>query len=361
MLHSITDNRMGGSSIRNIEMMKKLCGFASYENTAIATTMWPQASSNDPWGASSHDLTPQKQREAELLTDERFLGEFATKGAVIFRHNESGRRDVDEETRSARRIVSHLIAESDTNSKPKVLRLQREIIDEEKTLGETAAGIVIAGDLYKARKEHERQLRDLETELKGQLARTDASHAAELQGLKSEIRKKMAKAKDEKKALQKSMREMHENEEKAWKDKIMALDKQFREQIAHKELELEELEESIQEIREDVSTSTRSARHQKEFAKYEKFVRDAPRDAGRLKRSAESQREFAKHEEIVRIASREVVEARDAHSKLKSNITNGLANGISAGVATSVITGGKLPFYQPCRFNKPICTNAATV
>lgn len=342
MLHPITDNRMGGSSIRNIEMMKRLCGFASYENVAVTTTMWPQAFSSNSLKASTNDMALQMQHEAELLNDQRFLGEFVTKGAAMFRHNENGQRDVDEETRSARRIVSHLIAVSDTNSTPKVLCLQREIIDEGKTLGETAAGMAIAGDLYKARKEHERQLRDLETELKGQLAKSDASHAAALQDLKSEIQKKMAKAKEEKKALQKSMREMHKDEEKVWKDKIMGLDKQFREQIAKKELELEELEESIWEIREDASIWKQSTRYQKELAKYEKMDRTASRHASTSKRSAKSQIEFAKHEEIVRTASREVVEARNAHSKLKDNITNGLANGVAAGVTTSIIAGGKL-------------------
>ncbi|KAL4871499.1 P-loop containing nucleoside triphosphate hydrolase protein [Aspergillus spectabilis] len=307
MLHPITDNRIGGSSMRNIEMMKKMCGFASYENLAVATTMWLQA--------GAQDMTAMEQREAELFTDQRFLGELVAKRAAMFRHNDNGRRHVNEETRSARRIVAHLIAVSDTTSTPKVLRLQREIIDEGKTLGETAAGIAVAGDLYEARKEHERQLRDLETELKGRLSRANASHASELQNLKSDLQSKMAKAEEEKKALQDSMQEMHDKEEKAWMEKIEALDEQFREQIAKKEEELEELEESIREIREEASIS--------------RWV-------------ADSEREYAEHEEIISNARREVVEARDAHGKLRGqagNITNGLANGVAAGVATSVMTG----------------------
>ncbi|KAL2826698.1 hypothetical protein BDW59DRAFT_160889 [Aspergillus cavernicola] len=285
MLHPITDNRIGGSSMRNINMMKKMCGWASYENLAVATMMWPQA--------GVHDMAALEQREAELFTDQRFLGDLVTKGAAIFRHNESGRRDVNEETSSARRIIAHLIAKSDTNSTPKVLRLQREIIDEGKTLGETAAGIAVARDLYAARKEHERQLRDLETELKA----------------------KMVKAEEEKKALQVSMQEMHEKEEKAWMEKIEALDQQFCAKIAQKEEELEELGESIREIRQDAMIS---------------------------RQSVESEKEFAEHEEIISNTRREVVEARDAHGKLKAqagNIANGAANGIAAGIATSVMTG----------------------
>lgn len=69
----------------------------------------------------------------------------------------------------------------------KFLSLLREIIDEWKTLGETHAGIAVAGDLYKASREHERQLRDLENDLKSRLAKTDAVHAEELRELKAEI------------------------------------------------------------------------------------------------------------------------------------------------------------------------------
>jgi hypothetical protein len=287
--------------------------------TSLLQRRCGQTSSDDPLGASSHDMTALYQREDELLTDQRFWGEFAAKEAAMFQHNESGRRDGEGETTSARHIVPHLIAESDKNSTLKVLRLQREIIDEKKTLGETAAGIAIAGDLYKARKEHEQQLLDLETELKERLAMADASHDEELQELKSEIQMTMAKAQEETKALQKSMLEMHKNEEKTWKDKIEALDKQFRQQIDDKELELEELEDSVRQIREEANI---------------------------LRWSAETQREFAEHTEIVRTASTEVVKARDAHSKFNSSMTNimdELANKILDSVGASVITGGKLP------------------
>ncbi|OBT70767.1 hypothetical protein VF21_10215 [Pseudogymnoascus sp. 05NY08] len=273
--------------------VKELCGFTSYENVAIATTMWPQTSSDDPLGESSHNMTALYQREVELLTDQRFWGEFAAKETAMFRHNKSGRRDGEGETTSARNIVSHLIAESDNNSTLKVLRLQREIIDEKKTLDETAAGIAIAGDLYKARKEHEQQLLDLETELKERLAMADASHDEELQELKSEIQMTMAKAQEETKALQKSM-----------------------------ELELEELEDSVRQIREEANI---------------------------LRWSAETEREFSEHTEIVRSASTEVVNARDAHSKFNSSMTdildelaNGILDGVRAIVMTEVLAAGKL-------------------
>jgi DNA repair exonuclease SbcCD ATPase subunit len=273
-------------------------------------------------GKSGSRAEALKQREAELLTEQRFLGELVAKGAGIFRHNENGRWDINEETLSARRIVSHLLAESDVSTPPP-LRLQREIIDQGKTLGETAAGIAIAGDLYKARKEHEKQLRDLELELKGRLAKANASHAAELEDLKADIQKKLSKAEEEKEALRKSMVDVHEQEEKVWKEKIQLLDKRFREEIAQKEEELEELEEAICEIHEEAMSS---------------------------KWSPQAEKEYEEHESILNTARQEAGQAKDAHEKLKAqtgNITNGLVNGLAAGLAMAIATGGM--FSSSCK------------
>ncbi|KAL3486917.1 hypothetical protein BJX62DRAFT_241498 [Aspergillus germanicus] len=156
-LHPITDNRMSGSSMHTMEMLKMVCGWTSYVNMVVATTMWPDksaATSNGPLRVDSQ--TAVETREAELITDERFLGDVVEKGAAVFRHKETGAKDISSQTLSARRIVEHLIAEADSPTyKHKPLRIQREIIDERKTLAELVAGTAIAEDLDRARREHE--------------------------------------------------------------------------------------------------------------------------------------------------------------------------------------------------------------
>lgn len=39
ILHPISDNRVSGSSMRSIAMIKAICGFESYANVVIATRM----------------------------------------------------------------------------------------------------------------------------------------------------------------------------------------------------------------------------------------------------------------------------------------------------------------------------------
>ena len=177
---------------------------------------------------------------------------------------------------------------------PDVLQLQREIIDQSKTLGETAAGIAVAGDLYKARRAHERQLKEIETEMKGQLAKMDAVHAAELGELKADVEEKLTKAKDEKRALKRSMQDMHTEEERLWEEKIKVLDRQFRDQLAAKEEELLDMEESLREIRDDMARRSQRP-HQKQQAA----------------------REAVKHGQIISNARQEVFQARDAYQKFR--------------------------------------------
>lgn len=313
MLHPITANRMSGSSLRNIKMMKAMCGFETYDNLLIATTMWPET-------PSAAGKTTLESREAELVADDRFFGALIEQGATVLRHNENGRRDDFGETASAQRLVAHLIRQSDAHTLD-VLRLQQEIIDERKALGETAAGIAVAGELYKARRAHERQLRAIKKETEGQLAKVDARHAAELEELKADVEKQLRKAEEEKQALTKSMKEMHANEEKAWSEKIEAVGKQFREHLAAKEEELRDMEESLSEIRKDVARRAKNHCRNQDIAG-----------------------EVAVYEKVVKDTRKEVEQARGAYQKFSgrtSNLLNGISNGVAAGAVSGVIAAGK--------------------
>lgn len=126
----------------------------------------------------------------------------------MFRHNERSHRNPVDERNSAHRIVGNLVRQSDLQA-PEMLRLQREIIDQEKMLGEIDAGIGAAGDMHKVSRTHEHQLREIETEMKGSLAKLDAAHAAELEELKADLEKKLRESKEEKRELKKSMQDMH--------------------------------------------------------------------------------------------------------------------------------------------------------
>src|SRR5205809_696574 len=54
-LHRISDNRMTGSAVHNLNMFKKLCGDDCLPNVTLATTMW---------SANQQERAEQEQREA---------------------------------------------------------------------------------------------------------------------------------------------------------------------------------------------------------------------------------------------------------------------------------------------------------
>ncbi|KAL4911155.1 hypothetical protein BDW74DRAFT_172619 [Aspergillus multicolor] len=326
-LHPITDNRMAGSSMHTLEMLKRICGWTSYENMAVATTMWPPPPAKPPYSTHARaPCTPDgvdgvglAHREHELLTDQTFLGSFLAQGASAFRHNECGRRDGTEETRSARRIVAHLIAQSDAhNYTPKPLQLQLELNVDLKTLGDTQAGGAAAGDLNKVRQEADRHLREIEAELRGHLAQTDSRHMAELRELKDEIRQQVAKAEREKRALRKSIADLQREVESSWVERFYHLDEEFRREIEAKEEELAELEE---------------------------WVRMRRRDADARSSMSKLSLSYSEQDAINRIQDKqeELASTKDKHRRYKTavgHVTNGLANGVGAGVATALVAGG---------------------
>ncbi|KAH7114769.1 P-loop containing nucleoside triphosphate hydrolase protein [Dactylonectria estremocensis] len=291
MLHPITDNRMNGSSLQNIEMMKAMCGFTNYKSLAIATTMWPK----DP------HLDEQQifnDREHELQTNSRFFGTLIAQGASLFRHNESENGNLIDEARSAKRI--------------------RELVDQDMTLGETKAGRAVAGELYKARQEHESQIRDIKLALKGTMAKMDNEHAAQLQELGIETEAEMKKIQREQKALNKSMQDLHKREKKVWEQKMEALEKKFQDRVAEKEQELYDMEESLAELRKDMARQSLPHRQETQIA-----------------------REDEEYEEMVDNTRKELIQARNAqqafHEQKKTNVVNGLVNGVAAGTTSGII------------------------
>lgn len=318
LLHPISGNRMSGSGLRNIEMMKAMCGFTRNDNLAIATTMWPNAPDNA-------EAAILENREIELLTEEKFFGVLIAQGAALFRHNENGHRDSTDEHESARRIVDYLIDRSDIRA-PDVLRLQHEMIDQGKRLGDTAAGIAVAADLQKARQAQLRQLRELETQMDDQLAYMDAAHFAELRELRAHFNKKLEEAENEKQTLKWSMEDMHREEERAWKTRFEVLDQWFRVQIAAKEQDLLGIETSLQQLRNDRARRT-----------------DSP---CRKQQAADN---AVEHEEIVDKARRGAVRARDSHRKFRTHggrlvhgVSTDLAKDLASGIASSTIAARKL-------------------
>ena len=117
-IQRITDVRMGGISRRNFAMFRALCGEPNLRSVALVTNMW-----------GAVDPAVGAAREHELASDGLLFKPVLDAGARMVRH--------DNTMDSARAIVQTLI----TNTPgPAPLQIQREIVDEQKSLERTAAG-----------------------------------------------------------------------------------------------------------------------------------------------------------------------------------------------------------------------------
>lgn len=143
-LHPINQPRMEGSSLLNFTVMQKLCGSETFENVVLASTFWDVV-----------DEESGARREDELCQTPQFWGGMKRNGSKVIRIRDYG-QSVD--------ILLQLAA------KPEVaLQVQREMVEEEKTLSDTAAGQRLNQDLARTQEEHHQQKKIIEERAQAEL------------------------------------------------------------------------------------------------------------------------------------------------------------------------------------------------
>jgi hypothetical protein len=138
-LHRVTDIRMEGPSLKNLRMMKKLCGEGSLANVVLATTMWEKVTEEEG-----------TRREEELK--QVFWKEMIASGSTV-RRIMTGRAD------DARALVKSMLT-----NRPTSTRLQEELRDG-KALIQTEAGLEIRDEIarleQKLKEEHRLEMKEL--------------------------------------------------------------------------------------------------------------------------------------------------------------------------------------------------------
>lgn len=131
-LHRITDIRYSGASIKTFEICKKITGADALGNVVLATTRWHEV-----------DQETGSSREQELR--EQFWAYMLGHGSRMSRfYGDRG---------SAVGILSQLLS-----SEPVVLELQRELVEDGKTLDQTTAGAFVEDHLDRLK---ERDVEDI--------------------------------------------------------------------------------------------------------------------------------------------------------------------------------------------------------
>ena len=138
-VHRISDTRFDGISGRNFAMFRKLCGESALKNVVLVTNMWREDSQ-----------VLNEARERELING--FFKPVLDKGAQVTRHNNT--------IESAHDILLRIVG-----NRQIVLQIQRELVDEQMVIIDTAAGGLINQELREQIRRYQAELKELREEM----------------------------------------------------------------------------------------------------------------------------------------------------------------------------------------------------
>ena len=252
-LHRIVDTRVGGSAMKNLQMFKELCGDNGLPSVVLATTFW-----------SKDEKELHTDRENQLATQPEYWSIMIAKGSRMFRH--------DQDQRSAVAIVEHLLA----LRRPTVLAIQRQLIDDKKTLDQTSAGQILQVQTEWQRLAFEKELQDIKIDMRVAIETKNRETEEELKVYREEVQSKLAriekdgfKLQADSEALQRQLvaeleedreaifQEMQKNDDKLQEQKILLALSEL--QYKH-DLEIQERQFQINKLNAEKAALARQAR-----------------------------------------------------------------------------------------------------
>ena len=150
-------------------MFRQLCGDSTLKNVALVTNMWGEVSPEDGQG-----------RENKLSN--KFFKPAIDKGAQMARHHNTIQS-------------SHDIVRMIMKNHPEVLQIQREVVDEQKDIVDTAAGEVVNGELNELIRKHGAVLKKLQEDMEEASKDRDEELRQELEEDRRVMQEQMERAK----------------------------------------------------------------------------------------------------------------------------------------------------------------------
>ncbi|QYT06119.1 hypothetical protein H0G86_012985 [Trichoderma simmonsii] len=183
-LHRITDNRMGGTALKNLSIFKKLCGDEGLSCVVLATTMWGFVSREEG-----------ERRERDLSTKPEYWAGMVNRGSKVLR--------LDKGAISALAVMEHIFAQR----RRITLDIQQEMASG-KTLDETSAGQEVQADLAALRKKHKRDLAILRKEMEQEFNKRDARAREDFNQVRADLEKKIQLAAQDGERLRVDMKQL---------------------------------------------------------------------------------------------------------------------------------------------------------
>jgi hypothetical protein len=181
-LQPITNTRMKGTDIENLDLLKALCGTAGLSCIVLATTMW-----------ANIERAEGEQRQKELSA--KYWSDLVRQGASVVKHEDS--------KTSALKIIGRII-EKDTRS---TLSIQEELLAG-KHLQDTDAGRELNKKLIKEREACATRVASLTKEMEDAQARRDLEDMEEVAREQMKFKREMEAKEKEMASLETSLKSL---------------------------------------------------------------------------------------------------------------------------------------------------------
>lgn len=235
--HRISDIRLQGSAKRNLIMFTQLCGDAALTKVILVTTMWDKV-----------PIDEATRREKELFETPQFWGYMMNKGSTSHRHNNT--------KESTRRIVDRLIMSNTTFA----TSLQKELIDERRTLDQISAGKEMESELLKEKAKWQKERQEIEEHMKVAIEQQNREAEQAMLEERDRYTRLIKKAEQDTGALRSDMEKLL-----AQRDlRVAEMERQLKQATASNKLALQSVE------RERTKLAEARRRVEKEQAKLEK-------------------------------------------------------------------------------------------
>jgi hypothetical protein len=239
-VHRITDNRMTNTLLRNLSVIRNICGDEPLKNVTIMTTFWDK-----------EDLKTAVKREGEMREKTDWWGYMMEKGA-------KSRRFLNTEE-SAHNILQEFIDRDRVT-----LQIQTEMVEQGLEIKDTSAGSSLNIEITKLAKQHQEELRALEAKMDDAERRNDVKLQELLAFERREKEKELTRMQREQLAMERDRSEDMRRMEQSFQDQLLRLveERKGREsQIAALERQLtQERAETTQRFETAIQTSEMNLR-----------------------------------------------------------------------------------------------------
>jgi chromosome segregation ATPase len=230
-VHRISDDRFGGLAVRNFRMFRELCGEKTLKNVIIMTNMWGR-------------ITPQLGADREQQLRDKHFKAAIEKSAQLCRHNNT--------PESARAILRKIL-----KNEPLALKIQQELIEQGKDIGQTGAGAELNREIREVVERYERDLRELEEDMRKAMEEKDEESRKELEEERRKMQKEMEKLRKDSTEMgsmfERARREMEERINARFETQMKRIQETYEAEIRKYEDKVKELERNGREHRSQIN------------------------------------------------------------------------------------------------------------